>query len=850
MSDPTTSSRPEAPLRVLVLDDEEAIRQLVRHLLVRHGCVVDTAEHGRAALQTLLKQDFDVVVVDMRMREMDGITFIQEARKIWPWLGFVILTGHADEEVLARAAALGIRRVLRKPMEAGRLWQDVQDEVKERRQSRSGSHPATPIESQNQLHILGRLTESAIDSDTLVTALQRFSDGLAKVLSCELVGIFGIEENEQVLILTSHTAVTQGVLDQAGAEILGRYNAISGHQLLREQVRTQIEGMPPSAQGLTSLPHSLLVPVMVHGDIQGLLFLAGTSEEILSEMNISFLYQAANLLSTVMSSVHRMRQMAVRDGLTGVYNRAFLEDVLERTCGLGRRHGYFTGVAIMDVDHFKLLNDSHGHLVGDQILREFAQVLSRVSRKTDILARYGGDEFVLLMPQMELPQGLVVGRRILEAVTSHVFGADNLRLKLTTSVGLATTREMETPASGNELLRRADQALYAAKREGRNRVCVWPTLRDEEAAPAAPAPAPTTPAVEEAAAPTRGQVLVVDDDQSVCLYLARLLTRHGCKVATDTSVTQALLRIRQSPALDLVITDLSLQEATGLSLLQEIQALNPRLMRIVLTGFGTKENAVASLRHGAFDFIEKPINPEEFLAIVDRALEHRRLLLENERYRERLEEMVREKSQALLGALAEVKQSHTFTLEAMAALLDARERTIGQHSQRVRDMVLLLGRELDLPPKELEDLGHSALLHDIGKIAVPDAILLKPGPLTPEEWVVMRSHAEVGYNILRGSPYLASVAECVYSHQERYDGTGYPRGLQGEQICLGARVFAVIDAYDAMRSPRVYRRKTLSPEEALAECQRQSGTQFDPRVVDLLTRCQAEIEQRGRWEEL
>ena len=827
----------ETPVRVLVLDDEDAIRELVRRVLLRHGCLVATAEHGRAALQILLQQDFDVVVVDLRMREMDGITFIQEARKIWPWLGFVILTGHADADVMQQAAALGIPRVLLKPMEALTLWQHVHAEAQDRRRLRGTSALAVPEDAQDQLRILGRLTESALDSDTLVAALQKFSQGLARVLACEAVGILGIEENEQILILTAHKPVTAGFLAQSQDEILSRYAALSGRTLARDRVRIQTEGLPPATDGAATMVSSLTVPVILREEVKGLLYLAGSSANLAGEISISFLYQAANLLSALMAAVHRVRQMADRDGLTGVYNRAYLEEELQRTCGLAERHGFHAGVAIMDVDYFKILNDTHGHLVGDQVLREFAAVLNRVSRKTDIVARYGGDEFVVLMPQVELAQSLAVGQRILDAVTHHVFCEDALRLRLTTSVGIATTQDIDGASHATELFRRADTALYAAKRDGRNRVCVWSVQPQE-----------SFPRTVTLPAQYRAQVLVVDDDPSIRALLSRLLSAHGCQVLTEESVTLALERIKQTPTLDLVITDLSLQETTGLSLLQEIPAINPRIMRIVLTGFGTKENAVACLRQGAFDFIEKPINKDEFLANVDRALDHRRLLLENERYRERLEEMVREKSAALIEALNEVKQSYAFTLEAFAALLDARERTTGQHCTRVRELALLLGRAMNLAPKELADLGHSALLHDIGKICVPDAILLKPGPLTPEEWAVMRSHAEVGYNILRGSAYLLQVAECVYSHQERYDGTGYPRGLKGEDICLGARIFAVIDAYDAMRSVRVYRHKALSPMESLAEIARNSGRQFDPMVVEAFVRCQPEIEKRGGWD--
>ena len=287
-------------------------------------------------------------------------------------------------------------------------------------------------------------------------------------------------------------------------------------------------------------------------------------------------------------------------------------------------------------------------------------------------------------------------------------------------------------------------------------------------------------------------------------------------------------------------------DSSGFHLLDALQESDNLLMRIVLTGFATKENAIASLRHGAFEFIEKPIVPEELLAILDKALDHRRLRIENERYRMRLEDMVKQKSAELVDALDQLRHAHDFTLRALASLLDAREHGTGRHSGRVSELALILGRAMRLSTEGLDTLAQGALLHDIGKIAVPDAILLKPGPLTDDEWKIMRTHPEVGFNILRASSYLAEVADVVHSHQERFDGSGYPRGLKGEDICLGARIFAVIDAYDAMRSDRPYR-KALSPYRATEEIKRCGGTQFAPNVVEAFIACQPDLERVGNW---
>ncbi|HEY8239814.1 MAG TPA: HD-GYP domain-containing protein, partial [Kiritimatiellia bacterium] len=187
-----------------------------------------------------------------------------------------------------------------------------------------------------------------------------------------------------------------------------------------------------------------------------------------------------------------------------------------------------------------------------------------------------------------------------------------------------------------------------------------------------------------------------------------------------------------------------------------------------------------------------------------------------------------------------------FTLEALIAMLDAKAHETGIHSTRVRDLAMTLARYLGLPERDVEVIGRGALLHDIGKIAIPDSILHKAGPLTEEERKIMRTHPEIGYRILRSSPFLEESAEIVRSHHEWYDGTGYPRGIKGEDIAVGARIFSLVDAYDAMRSGRVYN-KARSVGETITEIKKHAGKQFDPHVVEAFLKCQPQLEEVAGW---
>jgi putative nucleotidyltransferase with HDIG domain len=321
-----------------------------------------------------------------------------------------------------------------------------------------------------------------------------------------------------------------------------------------------------------------------------------------------------------------------------------------------------------------------------------------------------------------------------------------------------------------------------------------------------------------------------------------MLSWLNYEVSTCGSLAEAraLLNERKN-WFDVVLTDMHIGNDTGLEILAMLKRSDPSPVRIVITGFATKDMTVACLREGAFDFIEKPFTSTILTTTLNRAMMHRRLIQENWRYQERLEELVRLRSQNLTTALEQLRNSYAQTIRALATMIDLRETGTGQHCFAVGAAIRVMAQMMGVPAHDREVMEMGAALHDIGKIGIPDSILLKPSSLSEDDWVVMRSHSEIGFNLLSGVPFLQEVAQMVHSHHERFDGKGYPRGLKGEQIPLGSRLFAVIDSYHAMRSDRSYR-KAMPAEVAVAEIKKNAGAQFDPAVVAAFMKCQAEIE--------
>jgi cyclic di-GMP phosphodiesterase len=326
-----------------------------------------------------------------------------------------------------------------------------------------------------------------------------------------------------------------------------------------------------------------------------------------------------------------------------------------------------------------------------------------------------------------------------------------------------------------------------------------------------------------------GRMLVVDDEESVCDVLCQKFSEESfdCKFCLSGEAALALLPLEK---FDVIISDLRMPGISGLELVSRMREMDPHAAFLVVTGDSDITTGVEAMKQGASDYIVKPFQLQAVSLRVRRALEKRRVELELENYRQRLEEMVEERTRQLEQALRRIEVIYDETLAALGAALDLRDSGTAGHSSRVTSYCLRLAREMGSSQEQLLDLARGAYLHDIGKIGIPDGILLKPGKLGEGERVVMKDHVSIGHSLVNRIAFLTPAADIVLCHQERFDGSGYPRGLAGDQIPMGARIFAVADALDAMTSHRPYR-PAVALDEARKEIENQAGKQFDPEVV-------------------
>ena len=342
------------------------------------------------------------------------------------------------------------------------------------------------------------------------------------------------------------------------------------------------------------------------------------------------------------------------------------------------------------------------------------------------------------------------------------------------------------------------------------------------------------------------QFLVVDDHPETSALLERMLIAGGLYGAACTDGDEALTILRQG-RFQVVLSDLAMPGISGMDLLEMVRRKFPGVAFVMITGTNDVRQVVRAMKAGASDFLVKPVLPSELVASVRRAVEVKHMEGLPSGCGCNLEKLVDYRTRQLERAQQLLNNTCEGTLQALGSALDLRDNETASHCHRVTRYSYELAKSMHCSAAELKQIVRGAFLHDIGKIGVPDSILHKPGPLTDEERAIMQTHVRIGYNLIQHISFLTVPAEIVLTHQERFDGTGYPQGLVGPNIPLGARIFAVADTLDAMTSDRPYR-SALPFWVARDEIIRGSGRQFDPEVVDAYLSLPEELWQRIRHE--
>ena len=638
----------------------------------------------------------------------------------------------------------------------------------------------------------------------------------------------------------------------------------------------------------------------------------------------------------------KLEAEARQDPKTELYNARHFSDVLEQTLERAERSGRPVSLLVADLDLLREINNRYGHLAGDVVLVGVARILREHIGDEDFAARFGGEEFALLLPDLDEAGAKVAAESIRKAVSESSFDVDTSSepISATVSIGVATFPAHAT--TSRELIYRADVAAYRAKAQGRNRVVVASdeAVLDELAVEGARASAPAiAPALPDRVAPpvtkapplpaanylslsrrlrvvvgavgiigtiagtvalllggsgemvglvalialvAVGQALAVEvlDQGTISLSAVGSLAgvamfgprvalpiavaicavdwsaRRGKPYRSVFNVGVIVLSSIAGAAVFAVLPDDRWMFVAGgalagaayylvnIGLLATVISLETRerWTRVLRTRFAWLfphylvygvVGAMVALAYDVVGVLALFVFALPLLLVRKTQLDYIDHTEESVRRLREAAETIERQNESLTEANVLLRDRATEAMESLAAAVDARDTYTAGHSRRVQEIAVAIGRELEFDEPELESLSFAALFHDVGKLAVPDALLLKSGPLDDKEWWIVRRHAEEGERIIGHLGFLADATPAIRHHHEHFDGTGYPDGLEGQAIPIGARILHVADAFDSMITTRVYR-AAKSLDEALDELRRGSGQQFCPTCVAAL----------------
>lgn len=331
--------------------------------------------------------------------------------------------------------------------------------------------------------------------------------------------------------------------------------------------------------------------------------------------------------------------------------------------------------------------------------------------------------------------------------------------------------------------------------------------------------------------PLVDRILIVDDEVETCNLLAQRLSKEGYSCLMANNGKEAL-HLFYKENFSLMISDIKMPEMDGLELLKRVMTLGSPMIVIMMTGYAEIDTVVKALHLGAYDFILKPFDLDLVVFSVKKALEKKRLEEVVADHDQQLEELVEERTADLRRAYRMLKKAHLDSVKILVEAIDAKDAYTRGHSDRVRKWSVQIAEKLGFSEKRLESLEFGALLHDIGMIGIKDEVLQKQGPLNPMEYEHIQEHSLIGVKIVEGGSFFKDKIPMIRHHHERFDGSGYPDGLVGENIPFEARIISIVDAFDAMSSLRPYRRE-MSQEDALVEMDKGKGKQFDPEILEI-----------------
>ena len=797
--------------------------------------LTDNVIENKDAFSCLFTKSYDAILIDFNFTPHEAINLLEEVKLIQNWICVFVIENEKNSFISDKhkSDVIILNKCISKTNSiVGCIRNDL---------NVYGAEADKSLVSKSILTILPEFNKCLI-VDEYTKYCEKIANILNKYFHSYSVVYYDYIFTKETYIF-SEKKYSSDVFEYIKAQILDKFYKLTGVDKKNDIISVDYDKLAKkiTEESNTRIPVlSFIIPITFDNKIYGA-FALYVDEKDNKDLGVMCRYLFDNV-----QVYYEIRNKSIHNSYNDLYNYNNLKSILNNAWNRERKDKFCMAILVISIDDYEEKNQLYGYDIGDSLFKELARHIDGIINVEKSLIHFSRGELVACMPEIELEGFDILADKILNSVRDHVFKDSGVPLMISVSIGSASNI-MNEINKVDDLFILAKKSLMLAIECGKNQYCnaakVFEHKRNIPDGQQTSRMDLDNENVEEHV--RGGKILIVDDDDMVLAVLDRVLTIiYKYDVIKCNNVEEAIEIVKkENDRIDLVITDINMPGLNGIDFIKIIKNINPDIITLVITGYATTDNLIATLRAGAYNLIPKPFNNEELGLIVEKGFERRLLKRQLDSYHSNLEKILQERTIALNDSLGKLKVAYISTMELIVDILDKYESSTAQHSYRVSQLSVTLAKEYGIKdPDELQTIEYGALLHDIGKMAIPNSILAKPGTLTVNEKDVVITHSKIGYEIVNTIPILHDAAVMIYSHHERFDGEGYPRRILGKDICIGARLFAVVDTFDAMRSDRSYR-KSLPLEVVIKEINNNSGSQFDPDIVKVFNNCYLQLDE-------